>query len=571
LSVYRQVPIGVVIPKSLDDVIATVAACRKFDVPILGRGCGSSLAGQTCNVAVVIDFSKYLNRIEDIDPQARLATVQPGVICEELRRAAAAHRLTFAPDPATHEYCTIGGMIGNNSCGVHTLMGGKTVDNTEALEILTYDGTIMRVCRTDDDAFARIAGGTGRRAEIYRRLRELRDLYAEEIRQRYPRIPRRVSGYNLDALLPENGFDVARALVGSESTCALTLRATLRLVPRPPCRSLLLVGCRDIGVAGDHTAALREMGPIGLEAVHSHALENMHRSGKSPRGAALYPRGDSWLLVEFGGETQDEADAAADRALRRIRRLPGITEVNHVSSPRDQTDAWAVRKGCVGASRVPGLEEAWPSWEDAAVDPAKLGDYLREFGRLVDRHGYHCTLFGHFGDGCVHSRIDFDFTSAEGVRRFRTFMEKAADLVLSYGGSLSGEHGDGQARAELLPKMFGPDLIRAFRKFKQIWDPRGRMNPGKVVEPYSMTENLRLGPGYNPRPVETYFEYPEDGGSFAHAVERCFGVGRCRKTEGATMCPSFQATREEKYTTRGRALLLFEMMRSDSIDDGWRN
>jgi FAD/FMN-containing dehydrogenase/Fe-S oxidoreductase len=572
LSIYRQVPVGVVIPRDADDVIATVAACREHEVPILGRGCGTSLAGQCCNVAVVIDFSKYMNELREIDLHNRTAWVEPGVICDQLRHAANKFALTFAPDPATHQYCTMGGMIGNNSCGVHSVMGGKTDDNVEELEILTYDGLRTWVKKTSAAEFQQIVRAGGRKGEIYSRLRELRDRYAEEVRRRYPKIPRRVSGYNLDELLPENSFHVARSLVGSESTLALVLSARVRLMHNPPKRALLVVGYPDLGTAGDHVPEILHFNPIGLEGFHKHVLENMHRKGKNMPAAARLPEGEIWLLIEFGGETQKEANAQAEAVVKRLRKLPGNRETTIFEKEEDQDAIWHARESGVGASRVPGEEDAWPSWEDTAVPPEKLGDYLREFSDLVTKKfNYKWTVFGHFGQGCIHSRITFDLKTREGVAQFRRFMEEGADLVVRYGGSLSGEHGDGQAKGELLPKMFGPELIQAFREFKSTWDPQWRMNPGKLIDANRLDEDIRVGPDYKPRPVLTHFKFPEDKGSFALATERCFGVGKCRSLEGDTMCPSFRATREEKHSTRGRAHLLFEMLRGDSIMEGWKD
>jgi FAD/FMN-containing dehydrogenase/Fe-S oxidoreductase len=572
LSIYRQVPIGVVVPRDVDDVIATTAACRERGVPLLGRGCGTSLAGQCCNVAVVIDFSKYMNRIREIDLTHRTAWVEPGLICDDLRHAANKFGLTFAVDPATHQYCTLGGMIGNNSCGVHSVMGGKTVDNLEELEILTYDGLRLRVGKTDAFEFQRIVRAGGRQAEIYSRLRELRDRYGDEVRRRYPKIPRRVSGYNLDELLPENGFHVARSLVGSEGTLVLVLGARVRLMHNPPKRALLVVGYPDLGTAGDHVPEIMRFNPIGLEGFHKHVLENMHAKGKKMPVAGKLPEGNIWLLVEFGGEKQRDANAQAEAVIERLRKLPGNRETRIFEKEEDQDAIWHARESGVGASRVPGQEEAWPSWEDSAVPPEKLGNYLREFSDLVTRKfNYRWTVFGHFGQGCIHTRITFDLKTREGVEKFRRFMEEASDLVLRYGGSLSGEHGDGQAKGELLPKMFGRNLMQAFREFKSAWDPDWRMNPGKLIDANPLDENIRVGPDHHARPVFTHFQFPEDQGSFGLATERCFGVGKCRALQGDTMCPSFRATREEKHSTRGRAHLLFEMLRGDSIMEGWRD
>ena len=572
LSIYRQMPIGVVIPCDADDVIATVAACHKFEAPILGRGCGTSLAGQCCNVGVVIDFSKYMNNIEGVDFHNSTASMQPGVICDQLRHAANGFGLTFAPDPATHKYCTLGGMIGNNSCGAHSLMGGKTVDNVEELEILTYDGMRMTVGKTGPHEFQQIVRAGGRQAQIYTRLREIRDRYAEEVRRRYPRIPRRVSGYNLDELLPENGFHVARSLVGSESTLAIVLSAKVRLVRNPAKRALLVVGYPDLGTAGDHVPEILRFQPIGLEAFHKHVVDNMRTKGKKVPGAALLPEGNIWLLVEFGGDTQREANARADAVIKRLRKLPGDHQNRLFETEKDQDAIWHIRESGVGASRVPHIEDAWPSWEDSAVAPERLGVYLREFSDLIDRKfNYSWTIYGHFGQGCLHTRIAFDLKTAAGVAKFRRFMEEAADLVIRHGGSLSGEHGDGQARGELLPRMFGPELMQAFREFKSAWDPQWLMNPGKLIDANPLDQDIRVGPDYQPRPVFTHFQFPEDKGNFALATERCFGVGKCRSLQGETMCPSFRATREEKHSTRGRARLLFEMLRGDSIMEGWRD
>ena len=572
LSMYRQVPIGVVVPRSIDDVIATVKTCRDFGVPILGRGCGTSLAGQCCNVAVVIDFSKHLHRILEINPRKKFAWVEPGVINDHLREAAERYHLTLAPDPATHEYCTLGGMIGNNSCGAHSVMGGKTSENTEELEILTYRGHRMTVGPVSEAELESIIRKGGPRGEIYAKLRDIRNRYGALIRERYPRIPRRVSGFNLDALLPENGFHVARALVGSESTCALVLRAKMRLMPSPPHRAWLVVAYPNVFLAGDHAAAMRALQPLAVEGFQKHLIENEIRKGNRVEGLNLLPDGDAWLLVEFGGETQKEAAAIAAQAARRIRATDrdqaGVTLLDE---PADYKKVVTIRESGVGASRVPGEEDSWPSWEDAAVAPEEVGNYLRDFYKLLDKYHYACTLYGHFGDGCIHARITFDPKTVEGVKKYRDFMTEATYMVVRRGGSLSGEHGDGQARGELLPIMFGSELMQAFREFKSAWDPDWRMNPGKLVDPYPLDSNLRVGPDYKPAPVLTVFQFPADHGSMAQATERCFGVGKCRGMDGHTMCPSFHATREEMHSTRGRTRLLFEMLRGDVIQDGWRD
>lgn len=571
-SNYRQVPIGVVLPRTADDIVRTVELCRRHGAPVLARGGGTSLAGQCCNVAVVLDCSKYLNRVVAIDPERKLARVQPGTVLDDLRNAAERHGLTFGPDPATHDHCTLGGMLGNNSCGVHSVMAGKTDDNVESLEILTYDGLRLTVGRTSEDELAAIVAAGGGRGELYGRLRALRDRYADQIRARFPDIPRRVSGYNLPALLPEHGFDLARALVGSEGTCVTILEATLRLVHSPQARTLVVLGYPDVATAADHVPEILTHDPIGLEGFDDRMVEDMQRQHIHPKDVDLLPDGHGWLLVEFGADDDAGAKEQARAFIDVIRRGEHAPNAKLFTDRAEEQTIWRVREAALGATaHVPGEAAAWPGWEDSAVPPARIGDYLRDLRALLDRYDYACSFFGHFGQGCVHTRIDFDLTSRAGIARFRAFLDAAAELVLRYGGSLSGEHGDGQARAALLPKMFGDELVAAFREFKAIWDPAGKMNPGKVVDPNPPDANLRLGAGYDPPAVRTHFAFPDDGGSFARATLRCVGVGACRRHGGGTMCPSYMVTREEEHSTRGRARLLFEMLEGDPLGEGWRS
>ena len=571
-SNYRQLPIGAVLPRDTRDVIQAIGVCRRFDVPILSRGGGTSLAGQTCNTAVVLDFSKYMNQVLEIDAKRRLARVQPGLILDHLRAAAGEHGLTFGPDPATHNRCTLGGMIGNNSCGVHSVMAGMTADNIETLNIVTYDGLQLRVGPTSDDELESIVRAGGRRGEIYGRLRQLRDRYTNQIRDGFPHIPRRVSGYNLDQLLPENGFNVARALVGTEGTCVTVLEATVRLVKNPAKRALVILGYPDVYQSADHVPDVLRSKPIGLEGFDDRMIDDMGKIGLYPSGVALLPDGHGWLLVEFGGDSVDEAEANANVLLDTLKEKPNAPTMKLMHDPGETEKIWKVREAALAATaHVPGEAAAWPGWEDSAVPPEKLGGYLRDLRHLLNDYDYTASFYGHFGQGCIHMRIDFDLLTQPGIDKYQRFMEAAADLVLGYGGSLSGEHGDGQSRAELLPKMFGPGLIEAFREFKAIWDPTNKMNPGKVVEPNPMRSNLRLGTGYHPREPKTHFSFVDDAGSFAQATRRCVGVGACRRTEGGVMCPSFMVTREEQHSTRGRARLLFEMLQGEEIDGGWRD
>jgi FAD/FMN-containing dehydrogenase/Fe-S oxidoreductase len=531
------------------------------------------LAGQGCNVAVVLDFSKYLNRILELDPEQRFARVQPGLVLDTLRDAAEKYGLTFAPDPSTHNRCTLGGMIGNNSSGTHSLMGGKVQDNIEELRVLLYDGTILTVGATSSEELARVIRENGRRGQIYSGLLRLRDRYGAFARDRFAKIPRRVSGYNFDELLPETSFNVARALVGSEGTCVIVLDAKVRLVHSPPYKSLVCLGCKDVFVAADSVPDILRFKPIALEGFEGDVLAVMRQKNLQPENIALLPPGNGYLLAEFGGDTAAEADAEADKLVNWLRKQPEPPVIKVVRDPDEVKRIWKVREASNGGTTViPGQHSiTHEGWEDAAVHPRMLGRYLRDYKALLAKHGYKGWYYGHFGEGCVHQRVNFDLETDRGVRTFRRFLEEAADLVVQYGGSISGEHGDGHARAFLYEKMFGPELVDGFRQFKQLWDPDNKLNPGKVVDPYPPEAFLKLGADYNPLPVKTHFHFPDDQGSLEKATQRCVGVGACRKTDAGTMCPSYQVTRDEIHSTRGRAHLLFEMLQGEVLKGGWRD
>jgi len=461
-SNYRQVPLGVVLPHDTGDVLAAISICREFGAPLLCRGGGTSLAGQCCNVAVVLDFSKYMSRILEIDPARRIARVQPGVVLDHLRNAAEKHHLTFAPDPASHDRCTIGGMIGNNSCGVHSVMAGKTDDNIEALEIVTYDGVRLSLGQNfirdhvGTDAFVRPGGSSescgdsrprlssgpdvsGRSAlralQIHDALKQIAETYSDLIRQKFPNIPRRVSGYNLNYLLPENGFHVARALVGSEGTCATVLEATCRLVESPPERVLLVVAYPDIFQCADHIPEIMAHKPIGLEGFDDLLVYYTRTKGINSEGLALLPEGGGWLMVEFGGQTLQEAESQASGLIKALSR--SATPPNtRLYSGQHAKRIWEIREASLGVtSHVPGEPLNWEGWEDAAVAPEKLGAYLRALRKMMAAFNYKGSLYGHFGHACVHTRLNFDLRSKEGIAKFRKFVEEAADLVVSYGGS----------------------------------------------------------------------------------------------------------------------------------------
>ncbi|MEV3910764.1 FAD-binding and (Fe-S)-binding domain-containing protein [Streptomyces canus] len=548
-SNYRRVPLGVVAPRDADDVAAVLEVCRTHGVPVVPRGGGTSIAGQATGTGVVLDFTRHMHRVLALDAETRTAVVQPGLVLDRLQDAAAPHGLRFGPDPSTHSRCTLGGMIGNNSCGSHSVAWGTTADSVAELDVVTARGQRLRLGQEWAGA------PTG--------LRELVDGELARLRTGFPELPRRISGYALDALLPEHRADVARSFCGSEGTLGVLTEAVVRLVEAPRARALAVLGYADEGVAAEAAAGLLVHRPLTVEGMAADLV---------PSTAAL-PRGGAWLFVETGGSSEGEARARAEDVVRAADVLDALV----VTDPAGQRALWRIREDASGtATRMPDGSEAWPGWEDCAVPPQRLGAYLRDFRGLLVSHGFRGTPYGHFGDGCIHVRIDFDLLTGPGIARFRRFSEELADLVAAHGGSLSGEHGDGQARAELLPRMYGEEMVALFERAKGIWDPDDLLNPGMLVRPAPLDTNLRFS--VLPRePVEVAFGYPADGGDFSAAVRRCVGVAKCRTTSAtgsAVMCPSFRATGEEAHSTRGRARLLHEMLAGEAgglVTDGWRS
>jgi FAD/FMN-containing dehydrogenase len=456
---------------------------------------------------------------------------------------------------------------------VHSVMAGRTSDNVHELDVVTYDGCRMTVGATSDEELERIVASGDRRGDIYRRMRRLGERYAARIRAGYPQIPRRVSGYNLDDLLPEKGFHVARALVGSEGTLVTVLQAKVRLVHSPPCRALLLVGYPRRDLAADEVRPLLEAGAIGLEGIDRLLIEDLEQHGMHVAELELLPEGAAFLLVEFGGDSARQAREKAVKALEAIGRAPGDASVALHTDHEAMEQLWEVREAGLGATAYPVVgRDHWPGWDDAAVPPARLGDYLRDYQKLLDDYDYRAAIYGHYGDGCVHCRIDFDLRSDGGVTHWRRFLDDAADLVVSYGGSLSGEHGEARAVPSRCRRCSATSCSRRCSSSRRSGTPGNRMNPHKVVDPYPIVSNLKLGAGYAPpQPVGLHFSYPEDGGSFAHAALRCVGAGACRDTPSGTMCPSYMVTRDEEHTTRGRARILYEMLEGDTIAGGFKS
>jgi FAD/FMN-containing dehydrogenase/Fe-S oxidoreductase len=543
-SNYRVPPRAVVLPRCVEDVCAVIGVCREHEVPLTARGAGTSISGNAIGPGVILDFSRYLDAVLELDPVTRLARVQPGVVLDTLQAAAAAHGLRLGPAPSSHNRCTLGGMIGNNACGPHSVAWGTTAAAVEELVVLLPDGSRL------------VAGSGPLPARIEAWERENREL----IRAELPDWPRRGSGYALQHLLPEHGSQLARALVGTEGTCAVILEATVRLIAPPPAVALLVLGFPDLPTAADATPGLLECQPLTVEGMDAALIEAL---GTRPRPEL--PKGRAWLLAELGSDDLGGVVASAQAVAAELGR-PHLV----VTDPAHRAALWRIREAGAGlATRLADGTQAWPGWEDATVPPDRLGGYLRDFAELLASHERRGAVYGHLGEGCVHVRLDADLVSAAGRRDFRRLLEQAADLVVAHGGSLCGEHGDGRARGELLSRMYPPAVLDLFAQFKGIFDPSGLLNPGVLVNPRPLDADLRVG---RERPVPVSLAFSQDGGSFVAASRRCVGVGACRQLDGpGVMCPSFQVTREERHSTRGRAHLLAEMLAGDLVTGGWRS
>ncbi|MEU4463977.1 FAD-binding and (Fe-S)-binding domain-containing protein [Streptomyces sp. NPDC024017] len=565
-SNYRVPPRAVAFPRTADDVVAVLRACREAGVPVTARGGGTSMAGNAVGPGVVLDFSRYMNRILDIDAQARTARVEAGVVLDALRSATALHGLDFGPDPSSHSRCTLGGMIGNDACGNRSVRDGRTSGHVVALEIVTADG--VRAVADHAGLHALDPADAGAVARLEADLKRLVGEHLALIRTELGRIPRQVSGYQLQHLLPENGFDLARALVGTEGTCAVVTAATVRLVATAQASTLLTLGYGDVVEAAEDVPQILRFAPSAVEGMDEAIVATM-RARRGPDSVTGLPEGRAWLYVELEGDDRATVNARAEELLDALKVLGRLTGGRVVESPAERRSLWRVREDGAGlAARLVDGGESWPGWEDAAVAPADLAAYLRGFRKLLAAHELTGVLYGHFGAGCVHVRIDFDMATDAGRTVMRRFLSEAAALVVEHGGTLSGEHGDGRARSELLTVMYSHRMIAAFAAFKKTFDPEGLLNPGVIIDPAPLDTDLAL----RELPlVETTFGFPHDEDGFAGAVRRCVGVGRCRSDSGGVMCPSYRATGEENDSTRGRARMLQEMVRGEAVTDGWRS
>ncbi|MEU3936748.1 FAD-binding and (Fe-S)-binding domain-containing protein [Streptomyces sp. NPDC029044] len=565
-SNYRVPPRAVAFPRSADDVVAVLRACREAGVPVTARGGGTSMAGNAVGPGLVLDFSRYMNRILDIDVEARTARVEAGVVLDALRSATALHGLDFGPDPSSHSRCTLGGMIGNDACGNRSVRDGRTSGHVVALEIVTADG--VRAVADHAGLHPVDPGDAGPVARLEAGLKRLVGENLALLRTELGRIPRQVSGYQLHHLLPENGFDLARALVGTEGTCAVVTAATVRLVATAQASTLLTLGYDDVVQAAEDVPEILRFTPSAVEGMDEAIVATM-RARRGADSVTGLPEGRAWLYVELEGDDQAGVNARAAELLDALKAQGRLTGGRVVQSPAERRSLWRVREDGAGlAARLVDGGESWPGWEDAAVAPENLAAYLRGFRKLLASHELTGVLYGHFGAGCVHVRIDFDMTSDTGREVMRRFLTEAAALVVEHGGTLSGEHGDGRARSELLQVMYSHRMIAAFTAFKQTFDPDGLLNPGVIVDPAPLDADLAL----RELPLlEATFTFPHDEDGFAGAVRRCVGVGRCRSDAGGVMCPSYRATGEENDSTRGRARMLQEMVRGEAVTDGWRS
>jgi FAD/FMN-containing dehydrogenase/Fe-S oxidoreductase len=556
-SLYRIPPTAIAFPRDHDQVATAVAVCNDLRIPITARGAGTSVAGNAIGAGLVLDFSRHMNRVLHVDADSRTARVQPGVVHADLQSLAGPQGLRFGPDPSTHTRCTIGGMIGNDACGARSLAYGRTSDNVLGLTVVVADGgTFTTGYRDSGRPF--VEGGE----DLIDSLRAAVDRNLAEVRTEFGRFGRQVSGYALQNLAPERGFDLTRSLVGSEGTLAIVTEATVTLVPNPPQRTLVVLGFETLAEAGDATPAVLAFTPSACEGLDARIVDVVRRR-KGPTAVPPLPPGRAWLLVELAG---DDATEVRARVNGLSRAGPGISS-RVLDNPAEAASVWRVREDGAGlAGRAPSGRPAYPGWEDAAVPPHRLGEYLRRFEQLLTEHDLTAMPFGHFGEGCIHVRLDFPFDRPDGDARFRHFVEQASDLVFELGGSNSGEHGDGRARGELLAKMYSPEALVLMAAVKGIFDPDNLLNPGVLIDPAPFDRDLRTS-GRRAAPIRLAMAYAEDAGDFAQAVHRCTGVGTCRADNsgsGGVMCPSFAATQDEIHSTRGRARILQEVVNGAS-------
>lgn len=568
-SNYRVRPAAVAFPRDAGEVRAIVQRCKDAAIPVIPRGGGTSMAGNAVGAGVVIDLSRWMTRMDEIDVESASIWVDAGVVLAELRAAVERGtdgELTFAPDPSSASRATIGGSIANDACGNHSVEYGRMTQHLVEIELVTADGSHLHAgpagVRAVDE---KDAVSVARAQDIDGELRDLVRRNLALLRTELQRIPRQVSGFHLGELLPENGFNVARVLAGSEGTCAIVVRARVALVPRPRATALLCLGYGDTVDSARDVVRILEARPSALESLDQEIVQIMrHRRGSE--SVSSLPPGQAYLLVELSSDTVEGASEKCQTLVGGLSETGRLTGHTIVTEPLARAQLWRIREDGAGlSSRGVDGTQTWPGWEDSAVAPERLPDYLRDLLSLIRDYGYSTVTYGHFGAGCVHMRLNFDFRTENGRRKYSEFVRAAGALVVAYGGSLSGEHGDGRARSELLALMYSHSMIELFGAFKRIWDPAAVLNPGIISEPVPLDASLALVGLPDPRRRNAAGESP-----FPGSIHACIGVGRCRSTSGGFMCPSYRATRDEKDSTRGRARVLQDLASSaGTAVDGW--
>ena len=553
-SIYQIKPVAVVLPKSNDDVISVVETCKKYGVSVLPRGGGTSLAGSTVGESVIVDFSRYMHELKEVNLEEQWVRTQPGIILDELNKKIEKHGFLFAPDPSTSNRANVGGALGNNSCGAHSIMWGKTIDNTLELDTILSDGTSAKLGPLTGDNLEYKMRMTGLEGDIYRNLFKIGESHRDEILERYPKIQRRVSGYNLDEFVGGSDFNMGKFVVGSEGTLLTITEAKLKIVPIPKVKCLAVLHCNEINESMEATVASLEINPGAVELIGSMIIKQAQSNlAYSRLTDFISGNPEALLVIELVADTNKELDNKFEK-LKKLVKIGGWGyELLRLSSKEDQQKVWDVRKAGLGLMMsIPGDAKPIPFVEDTAVSPEVLPEFVKRFDSIVRKHGTEAGYYGHASVGCLHIRPLINLKNQEGIDRMVAIADEISDLVLEFGGSLSGEHGDGLVRSGYNKKMFGPKIYEAFREVKNTFDPDNIMNPGKIVDSPSMKENLRYGTTYNTIPIETGFDFDQENG-FASAIERCNGQGACRKITSGVMCPSYMVTRDEEHSTRGRA------------------
>jgi FAD/FMN-containing dehydrogenase/Fe-S oxidoreductase len=553
-SIYRMEPVGVVVPRDAGDVSAVLEIATRNSVKVLPRGGGTSLSGQTVNHAIVMDFSKYMHSVLEINPDERWVRTQPGVTIDDLNRQLRQQGLFFTPDPSTSSRANVGGAMGNNSCGSHSIIYGKTVDQVLEMDVVLSDGTQAHLGQISAEILAQKQAENGLEAEIYRRIPQIAGLAAGEVDRRFPKILRRVGGYNLDLVQDSSALNLVKMAVGSEGTLLAVTSAKLNLEPIPPHKGVVVIHFKDIVESMEATVATLEEEPAAVEHIGEMIIREARNSiGFSRNLGFLQGEPTDILVVEMNGASPGEVEAKLDRLEQKMRRLELGYAMTRLVEPAKMAQVWNMRKAGLGLMmNIEGDAKPLPFVEDTAVSPERLPEYVKRFDEIVRSNGTEAGYYGHASVGCLHIRPVVNLKTANGAAQMERIADEISDLVLEFGGALSAEHGDGIVRGAWAEKMFGKELVQSFRDVKHAFDPHGTMNPGKVFDTPPMTENLRYGVTYETAPIKTRLDFSQEGG-FAGAIEKCNGVGDCRKVNAGAMCPSYQATREEEHSTRGRA------------------